>query len=83
MDKADIEAIEKMLRSAINARTFRLEPQSFNPVTVKVTPSDLFLETMSMKCVMTQVPINASDVITGHKQGDVRASGADNGLIFL
>ena len=42
VNKVDIEAIEKMLRSAMNARKFRLEPQSFKPVYAKATPSDFF-----------------------------------------
>ena len=67
VDKVDIDDIEKKLEKARNARTFRIEPQTFKPVWVKVAPSDLFLETMSMKCAITQLPVNTSDAITGHK----------------
>ena len=66
VDKVDIDDIEKKLEKARNARTFRLEPQTFKPVWVTVAPSNLILETMSMKCAITQMPINASDTITGH-----------------
>ena len=34
---------------------------------MKVTPSDLILETVNMRCTMTQVPVNSSDAITGNK----------------
>ena len=32
-----------------------------------VATNDLVLETLSMKCTVKQVPVNASDAITGHK----------------
>ena len=32
-----------------------------------MTPSDLILETVSMKCAITQMPINANEAISGHK----------------
>ena len=34
---------------------------------VKVTPNDLTTEKQLMKCNATQIPINASNAITGHK----------------
>ena len=34
---------------------------------MKVTPNDLTSEKQPMKCSMIQIPVNASDAITGHK----------------
>lgn len=45
---------------------FKLTPKRFY-VTVKVLPHDLATETITMKCRVTQLPLNASDAITGHK----------------
>ena len=66
MNKDEIETIEKRLQNAKKARTFKLTPQTFS-VKVNVIPSDLMLETVSMKCTMKQIPVNASDAITGNK----------------
>ena len=66
MTKVKIETIAKQLTEARKARTFKLKPQTFN-VRVKVSLSDLMLETVRMKCAMKQVPVNASDAITGNK----------------
>ena len=62
----DIETIDKQLTNARRARTFQLTPQKFH-VRVKVPPSDLMLETVSMKCAMQQMQVNSSDAITGNK----------------
>ncbi|KAL7524271.1 hypothetical protein ACHAWF_000884 [Thalassiosira exigua] len=48
------------------SRRFRVTPQKFT-CTLNVTPHDDVSETILMKCVMVQLPMNASDAITGHK----------------
>ena len=42
-------------------------PKLFRRCAVKVSPNDLVLEHQLMKCNITQIPVNASDAITGHK----------------
>ena len=47
-------------------KRFKLEPRKTS-VTVHVTPHDMVTETIEMGCSVTQLPVNASDAITGHK----------------
>lgn len=47
-------------------RRFRLAPKKV-PVEVNVTPHDMATEKVHMGCSVTQLPVNASDAITGHK----------------
>lgn len=47
-------------------KRFKLEPRKTS-VTVHVTPHDMVTETEPMGCIVTQLPVNASDAITGHK----------------
>ena len=61
-----MKLIEQKLHLAIRARTFRLKPQTFS-CRIKVSPNDLVKEKQPMNCMMTQIPINSSDAITGHK----------------
>ena len=67
MDSADIASIEARLDNAIKSRRFKLEPTLFTSCAVKVSPNDLALEQQFMKCNITQIPVNTSDDITGHK----------------
>ena len=67
VDYADIASIEARLDKAIKSRRFKLVPKLFRRCAVKVSPNDLVLEQQLMKCNITQIPVNASDAITGHK----------------
>ena len=65
-NESHMKLIEQKLHLAIRARTFRLKPQTFS-CRIKVSPNDLVKEKQPMNCMMTQIPINSSDAITGHK----------------
>ena len=43
-----------------------VKPQTFS-CKFKVTPNDYVTEKQLMQCRMTQIPVNASDAIMGHK----------------
>ena len=60
-------SIEARLRKAVRSRIFKLTPKSFGSCIVQVSPNDCVLEKQAMKCNITQISVNASDAITGHK----------------
>ena len=65
---SDVEFVEfehYPIRNGV-AKSFKLTPKRFY-VAVKVLPHDIATETITMKCRVTQLPLNASDAITGHK----------------
>ena len=65
---SDVEFVEfehYPIRNGV-AKSFKLMPKRFY-VAVKVLPHDIATETITMKCRVTQLPLNASDAITGHK----------------
>ena len=46
---------------------FKLSPKSFGSCLVNIAPNGFVSETQTMKCRVTQIPVNSSDAITGHK----------------
>ena len=56
-----------MLKRATKSRTFRLASKKFTNCTVRVSPHDQVGVKQEMKCNITQIPVNSSDAITGHK----------------
>lgn len=65
LQKTIIEVKKNMTRE-LHRKTFMLKPQKFQ-CKVKVSPNDLTVEKQQMKCNLLQLPVNASDAITGHK----------------
>ena len=61
-----IDDIRKQLQQRISERRFKLTPQ-YRTCTVNVSPNDEVLTTTNMRCKILQLPVNASDAITGHK----------------
>ena len=61
-----IDNIRKQLQQRISERRFKLTPQ-YRTCTVNVSPNDEVLTTTKMRCKILQLPVNASDAITGHK----------------
>ena len=59
--------LDKMLKRAVQSKTFRLAPKKFTNCTARVSPHDQVGVKQEMKCNMTQIPVNSSDAITGHK----------------
>ena len=58
--------VKKQLQQEILERRFKLKPQTHS-CTVNVSPNDHANTTRKMKCTVTQLPVNSSDAITGHK----------------
>ena len=61
-----LKRAEYLLEKESKSRRFRLKPQTFQ-CNIKVSPNDITKEKQPMKCKLTQIPVNASDAITGHK----------------
>ena len=64
---AEITNIKSKLDQALKSRRFKLSPKSFGSCLVNIAPNDFVSETQTMKCRVTQIPVNSSDAITGHK----------------
>ena len=64
---ADIENIKSKLTREVNLRKFKLSPKLFGKCKVHVSPNDFVSEKQPMWCSITQIPVNSSDAITGHK----------------
>ena len=60
-----LESSEKALQREIQSRRFKLSPQSLT-ADVKVKIHD-FAPPVTIKCRMTQLPLNLNDATTGHK----------------
>lgn len=65
---SDVEYVkfEHYLRKGESSRFFKLVPKKVTAV-AEVLPHDEASETVQMRCSITQIPVNASDAITGHK----------------
>lgn len=65
---SDVEfaEFEHYPRKGDSPRYFKLKPKKVT-ATAHVTPHDMTKETIPMACGVTQLPVNASDAITGHK----------------
>ena len=65
---SDVEYVkfEHYPRKGESPRFFRLVPKKVSAV-AQVLPHDRADQTVPMKCNVTQLPVNASDAITGHK----------------
>ena len=59
--------LASMLKRVVQSRTFRLATKKFSNCTVRVSPHDQVGVKQEMKCNITQIPVNSSDAITGHK----------------
>ena len=64
--RKEIIKVKKLLKTEQQRKTFKLKPQNFQ-CKINVSPNDLTLEKQQMKCKLLQLPVNASDAITGHK----------------
>ena len=62
----EIIKVKKLLRTEQQRKTFKLKPQRFQ-CKINVSPNDLTVDKQQMKCSLLQLPVNASDAITGHK----------------
>ena len=62
----DLALLRAKLTSAIKRHSFELKP-STRTCNFKVTPHDSATTTMKMSAKFTQIPVNSSDAITGHK----------------
>jgi hypothetical protein len=65
---SDVEYVEfeHYPRKGESPRFFRLVPKKVSAM-AQVLPHDRANQTVPMKCNVTQLPVNASDAITGHK----------------
>lgn len=64
--KTKIGTLKRKLCKAHAKRRFKLKPKKFS-CNIKVTPHDYTKEKTQLKSRVTQLPVNASDAITGHK----------------
>ena len=62
----EAKACEQELRREKQSRRFRLKPKTVT-CKVNVSPNDQVDAKRKMKCSITQIPVNSSDAITGHK----------------
>lgn len=62
----DLALLRAKLTSAIKRHRFELKP-STRTCNFKVTPHDAATESLKMSAKFTQIPVNSSDAITGHK----------------
>ena len=62
----DLALLRAQLTSAIKRHSFELKP-STRTCNFKVSPHDAAPVTMKMSAKFTQIPVNSSDAITGHK----------------
>lgn len=65
---SDVEYVkfEHYIRKGESSRFFKLVPKKVTAV-AEVLPHDEASQTVPMRCSITQIPVNASDAITGHK----------------
>ena len=64
---ADIKIIESKLTREVNLRRFKLAPKLFGKCKVNVAQNNFVPEKQATRCNITQIPVNSSNAITGHK----------------
>ena len=60
-------SVEARLDKVIKSQRFKLEPKLFGSCAVTISPNRRVLEQQLMKCNITQIPVNASNVTKGYK----------------